>query len=74
MEIAEAFGWLAAALMLATFLCRSHRPLRCLALSANLAFIAYGALAGLAPVMALHLLLVPINVLRLVQALRRSPG
>jgi hypothetical protein len=74
MEIAEAFGWLAAALMLGTFLCRSHRRLRSLALSANFAFIAYGALAGLAPVMALHLLLVPINVLRLVQALRRSPG
>jgi hypothetical protein len=37
-----------------------------------LAFIAYGALAGLVPVMALHLLLVPINALRLIQALRSS--
>lgn len=35
--------------------------LRALALMANLAFIAYGSLADLAPVLVLHLILTPLN-------------
>ena len=35
---------------------------RCSALAANAAFIAYGLAGGLWPVLALHFVLVPINV------------
>ena len=68
----EALGWLAAGLTAATFACTDMRRLRLLALAANLAFIAYGAGAGLAPVLALHLALAPLNLWRLVQLQRRA--
>jgi CRP/FNR family transcriptional regulator, cyclic AMP receptor protein len=58
-------GYLASALVLATFSMRGMVALRCMAIASNLAFIAYGALAGLAPVLVLHLLLLPVNVQRL---------
>ena len=44
---------------------RDMVALRCMAIASNLAFIAYGVLADLGPVLVLHLLLLPINVLRL---------
>jgi hypothetical protein len=65
----EAFGWLASSLTLATFMCSDMRRLRCVALGANAAFIAYGALAHLWPVLVLHLLLVPVNLWRLAGAM-----
>jgi CRP/FNR family transcriptional regulator, cyclic AMP receptor protein len=65
----DILGWAAAALMVATFSCREARCLRPLAVATNLAFVAYGATAGLLPVLALHLLLLPINVWRWAQAL-----
>ena len=78
---ADALGWIAAALMLLTFSCREARHLRPLAAATNLAFVAYGVMAGLVPVLTLHLLLLPINpwlwgqVLRLSRAdLRLSAG
>ena len=61
----EVCGWLASALTLLTFLCSDMRRLRCLALGANLAFIGYGNLNQLWPVLALHSLLVPVNAWRL---------
>lgn len=64
----EAFGWGAATLTLLTFFCRDMRRLRVLAIAANAAFIAYGALAQLVPVLVLHLALVPVNLWRLRQA------
>lgn len=71
----ESLGWLAAGLTLLTFSMRSMVALRIVALGANLCFIAYGATAGLIPVLALHLLLLPCNVLRLAQLCReRRPG
>jgi uncharacterized delta-60 repeat protein len=60
----DTLGWAAAALMVATFSCREARQLRPLAVATNLAFIGYGAAAGLMPVLALHLLLLPINLWR----------
>jgi hypothetical protein len=66
----DVLGWAAALLTLMTFVCRDMRRLRLLALSANAAFIAYGALAQLLPVLALHLALVPVNLWRLNQTLR----
>ncbi len=66
----QAIGWIAAASMLATFTCQSLLGIRLFGISANLAFIAYGWQAGLMPVLALHLLLLPINTLSLVRMLR----
>jgi hypothetical protein len=67
MSAIEAIGYLASALVLATFCMREMVPLRCMAIASNLAFIAYGLLGDLAPVLALHLLLLPVNVLRLLR-------
>jgi len=65
MNAIEAIGYLASALVLATFCMRGMVALRCMAIASNLAFIAYGVLADLGPVLVLHLLLLPVNVLRL---------
>ncbi len=65
MSYIDLIGYLASALVLATFSMRGMRALRCMAIASNLAFIAYAALAGLAPVLVLHLLLLPVNVQRL---------
>ena len=65
MSLIEPIGYLASALVLATFCMRDMVALRCLAIASNLAFIAYGAMADLGPVLLLHLLLLPVNALRL---------
>ncbi len=64
-------GWLAAGLTLLTFSMRSMMALRTAAVAANLCFIAFGALGAIYPVLALHLLLLPCNLLRLRQLHRR---
>lgn len=61
----DAIGYLASALVLAAFCMRNMAALRWTAVASNLAFIAYGALADVGPVLVLHLLLLPINLLRL---------
>ena len=66
----QVLGWTAALLTLLTFFCVDMRRLRLLALAANAAFIAYGTVAELLPVLALHLALVPVNLWRLNQALQ----
>ena len=71
-RLPEAVGWIAAGLTLLTFYCTQAQRLRMFALSANLAFILYGFLAALWPVLFLHLLLLPINLVRLRSALRES--
>jgi hypothetical protein len=71
-RLADVLGWCAAVLTLLTFVSGEMRRLRLLALAANAAFIGYGALAGLLPVLALHLALVPVNLWRLNQTLRRT--
>ena len=65
MSFIEPIGYLASALVLATFCMRDMAALRCMAIASNLAFIAYGAMADLGPVLLLHLLLLPVNLLRL---------
>lgn len=60
-------GWIASAFTLATFVCCQGRALRLCALAANAAFIVYGTTAHLWPVLALHAILVPINLWRLSQ-------
>jgi hypothetical protein len=60
-------GFAAAGLVLATFCMTSMSTLRCVAIASNLAFIGYGYLGGLAPILLLHALLLPVNVYRLAQ-------
>lgn len=67
MSGADTLGWCAAALTLLTFAARDMRLLRTAALAANLCFIAYATAAQLWPVLALHLVLVPVNLLRLME-------
>ncbi len=64
----DLLGYLASALVLATFCTRDMVALRAVAIASNLAFIAYGARAGIDPVLLLHVLLLPLNALRLAQA------
>lgn len=65
MSRTDLIGYLASALVLAAFCMRDMVALRWMAIASNVAFIVYGALADLGPVLVLHLLLLPINVLRL---------
>lgn len=72
----DGVGWIASGLVLATFCMRGMVALRLTAIASNLAFIAYGASAGIDPVLMLHVLLLPLNALRLAQeriASTRSP-
>ena len=65
MNVIQLIGYFASALDLATFCMRNMVALRYVAIASNLAFIAYGALADIGPVLVLHLLLLPVNVVRL---------
>lgn len=70
----DLLGWLAAALTLQTFVCQDMRRLRGVAIFANFAFIAYASQTQLWPVLALHLVLAPLNVWRLAQLRARAAG
>jgi CRP-like cAMP-binding protein len=45
-------------------------PLRLIAIASNIAFITYGAAAGLTPILLLHSALLPLNSLRTVEQIR----
>lgn len=66
----EVFGYIAAGLVLATFSMRTMLPLRILGMSSNIAFITYGFLADLHPVLILHALLLPLNIYRFIEMRR----
>jgi len=72
MNLSDAMGWLAAALMLLTFSCAGPRSLRAFALAANVAFIGYGLVGHLPPVVTLHAMLLPINAFRLAGSIRAA--
>ena len=76
MNLYEPIGYLASLLVLATFCMRSMVALRAVAIVSNVAFITYGWLVGIDPVLVLHVVLLPTNVWRLVQAIhtRRPRG
>ncbi|HZT90009.1 MAG TPA: hypothetical protein VFA12_18705 [Stellaceae bacterium] len=61
----ELLGYFAASLVFATFCTRRMVPLRVTAISSNMAFLAYGCLGHLWPIVALHALLLPVNCARL---------
>src|SRR5215510_8633005 len=58
-SIIDQVGFAAAGLVLATFCMRSMSGLRWVAIASNVAFIAYGYLGDLAPVLLLHMVLLP---------------
>ena len=66
----EAAGYLASALVLATFCMKTMIPLRAAAICSNVAFIVYGFYDNLYPVLVLHGILLPLNVWRALQMLR----
>jgi hypothetical protein len=66
----ELVGYLASVLVLAAFCVKEMLPLRVIAIGSNLAFISYGYAMGLPPVLLLHLVLLPVNLVRLAQLLR----
>ena len=63
----EASGYLASALVLATFCMKTMIPLRGAAICSNVAFIVYGLYNGVHPILVLHAILLPLNVFRAVQ-------
>lgn len=69
MSVAEMIGYLASALVFLTFCMRTMVPLRLTAIGSNFAFITYASMAGLYPVLILHLVLLPMNVWRTIQML-----
>lgn len=72
MMLVDGIGYLAATLVLTASCMRRMVALRLVAIASNLAFIGYGVLAGIDPVLFLHVLLMPMNALRLAQAARQS--
>lgn len=72
MSVAEMTGYLASALVFLTFYTKTMIPLRIVGICSNCAFIAYGYLDVLYPVLVLHIILLPLNALRLNQMLQLS--
>ncbi len=66
----EAAGYLASALVLATFCMKTMIPLRAAAICSNVAFIVYAFNEELYPVLMLHAVLLPLNSWRAFQMLR----
>jgi CRP/FNR family transcriptional regulator, cyclic AMP receptor protein len=63
----DALGYLASATVFTTFCMRTMIPLRIAGLASNVLFASYGLLLHVYPVLILHALLFPINLVRLLQ-------
>ena len=74
MTTVDALGYVASSLALATFTAKSMVPLRALAIGSNLAFMAYSFSAALWPILLLHSIMLPLNVMRLREALGDPPA
>jgi hypothetical protein len=72
-ELQDSVGYVAAALVVSAFYMKKTSHLRVIAIGSNLAFLTYGSLAHLLPVIALHLTLLPINVWRLFELSSSQP-
>ncbi len=73
MSYSSDIGFLASALVLATFGMKDMVNLRMIALCSNIAFITYALVLNLLPILVLHVMLLPLNGWRLTQALQDSP-
>lgn len=67
MRAAEFVGYLASALVFATFYMKTLTPMRVVAIASNVAFIGYGYLGEMIPILVLHIVLLPLNIWRLQQ-------
>ena len=67
----DLFGFVAAAMTLATFAQRAMLPMRVTALFSNFFFILYGWLGPFYPVLILHMILLPVNAIRLREVAKR---
>jgi CRP/FNR family cyclic AMP-dependent transcriptional regulator len=65
----EAVGYLGTLLTLGTYSMKTMTRLRAFGIAANVVFVVYGALAAVYPTLVLHLLLLPLNIVRLRQML-----
>lgn len=70
----EVAGYIASSLVFLTFYMRRMVPLRLVALCSNVAFLAYAVALHLAPIAILHGALIPVNIIRLIGALRERAG
>ena len=70
----DLMGYLASGLVLGAFSMKNMVQLRIAAIASNLAFIAYGVGLELIPVVALHVVLLPLNTWRLWEVLHDLPG
>ena len=73
-SLSEISGYVASTLGLCTFVAKDMRVLRIVAIFSNLAFITYGTIEWLPPVLYLHLALLPLNIVRLAQIVRATPA
>ena len=60
----EAVGWLASGLTVATYAMNTMMPLRILAIASSVCFAIYAAVLQLWPLLAMELILLPINIYR----------
>ena len=67
----SAIGFIASGLVLATFGMKDMVNLRIVAICSNIAFIMYGFVLDLPPVLILHLMLLPLNGWRLMGLLKQ---
>lgn len=75
LSLIDALGYAASGLTLATFAQRAMLPMRIMAIGANFCFIGYGAMGWFMPVLVLHIILLPINLVRLRTLVHESkPG
>jgi CRP/FNR family cyclic AMP-dependent transcriptional regulator len=70
MTHAELLGYAAAACVFVTFYMKTMVPLRIAGIISNFLFIGYGYAVDAYPVLSLHLVLLPLNIVRLRQMLR----
>ena len=71
-SVVDLCGFVAAAMTLMTFAQRTMLPMRVTALLANVFFILYGWLGPFYPVLILHMILLPVNTIRLREVARGS--
>jgi len=74
MRSVDVAGYIASALVFAAFYMKDMVPLRVAAICSNVAFLVYGGVMHLAPVIALHALLLPLNVWRLIALMNLRGG
>ena len=66
----EAIGFLGTGCTISAYAMRGMQPLRIAAVLSSLFFFAYGVLIGSAPMIAMELVLLPVNGFRLFELLR----